>query len=216
MPRHLVLAALAATTLGAGCAMHRAKSDARRAWLDVSLDDPVDPARVVAFLDSYDSVMVGDRAVVPPSAAEARTWLDNHRREARHWIDEVVTANDRFEPSDLPAATLDELGTQLVGVVLEMGPILADEPLWPDGANPYPWPHGDRELRTSLFGLYLQTGRLCPHASQPIPSCLVPGAEGTVNLPWALAAQLAGEDPSLLDLIRRPAEREIIQAAARR
>ncbi len=147
----LVLTAL----LCAGCAVHQAKSDARRAWLDVNLDDPVQPSRVIAFLNSYDPMEVEGRAVVPPSVVEAQTWLDAYRTEARHWIDEVVAANDGFEPSDLPPATLDQLAIQLVDVVLEMGPTQADHPSWPQGANPYPWPTEDRELRGSLFGLYL-------------------------------------------------------------
>ena len=93
-------------------------------------------------------------------AAEARVWLDAHRTEARHWIDEVVKANERFEARDLTQATTGELAKQLVATMLELGPIVDSQPGWPDEANPYPWPVADRELRRSLFGLYQQTGRL--------------------------------------------------------
>jgi len=202
-PSSLVLAAL----LCAGCAVHQAKSDARRAWLDVTLDDPVEPSRVLAFLDSYDPMQVGDKLVVSPTVDDARAWLDAYRTESRHWIDEVVAANDGFEPGELPQATLDELAAQLVGVVLEMGPTRAVHPSWPKNANPYPWPTDDRELRSSLFGLYLQAGRLCTHATAPIPGCEIEG----VNLPWALAAELLAEDPSLAKAITRPAEHAALE-----
>lgn len=204
MPRPLPLLGLA-LVLG-GCAVHRAKADARRAWIDVSLDDPVQVERVLAFLDSYDPVIVGERTVTPPTVTRALAWLDTHRTESRRWIDEVVQANDRFDADDLPQETTDELSRQLVGVVLEMGPLRADQPLWPEGATPYPWPVDDGELRASLFGLYLQTGRLCVHASRPIPGCEVEG----VNLAWAMAAELLREDGMLDAGIRRPAEREAL------
>ncbi len=203
MPRTpLALLALLALAALSGCAAHRAVSDARRAWLDVSLDEPVQLERVLAFLDSYDPVVVGERELEPGYVIEARTWLDNHRREARHWIAEVVAANERFAATDLPQATVDELAAQLVGVVLEMGPVQAEQPGWPAGANPYPWPSDDAELRTPLFGLYLQAGRLCPHASSPIPGCEVEGE----NLPWVLAAQLLELDPRLEQQVSRAGE----------
>mgnify|MGYP006971704893 CR=1 FL=1 len=198
--------------LCAGCAVHTVKSDARRAWLDVTLDDPVEPARVLAFLDSYDPIMVGDQAVTPPTVADAHAWLDSYRTEARHWIAEVVQGNDSFEPAALPQATLDELTEQLVELVLELGPPQIDQPGWPEAANPYPWPTQDRELRSTLFGLYLQTGRLCPHASSPLDGCLVHGETGTENLPWTMAAQLLAQDPTLIEGVARPAERTILEA----
>jgi hypothetical protein len=209
---HRPLLFLGTLTLGVSCAAHTARSDARRAWLDVTLDDPVQPARVVAFLQSYDPTMVGERAVVPPTVAEAHTWLDAHRTESRHWIAEVVQANERFGPRDLPQATLDELSTQLVGVVLEMGPVRQEQPGWPATANPYPWPTADAELRAAMFGLYLQTGRLCPSATQPLEGCVVQQADTEQNLPWILAAQLLVKDPNLAHAIQRPAEHEALEA----
>lgn len=199
MPRPLPLLVLA--LLCCGCAVHRVKSDARRAWVDVTLDQPVETTRVLAFLDSYDPIMVGERAVVPPTVTKARAWLDAHRTESRHWIDEVVQANERFERGALPEATAAELCSQLEGVVLELGPIVEAQPGWPTDANPYPWPVSDGELRHSLFGLYLQTGRLCPELG---------GAEAPLG--WCLAAQLLGHDPALLDAVTRPAEREALEA----
>jgi hypothetical protein len=199
MPRPLPILALA--LLVGGCAVHRAKSDAQRAWVDVSLDEPMEPSRVLAFLASYDPVMVGDRAVVPPTVVKARAWLDAHRTESRHWIDELVQANERFEPGDLPQATADLLCPQLGEVVLELGPIIQDQPGWPVDANPYPWPVSDGELRRSLFGLYLQTGRLCPDLG---------GDQG--NMGWSMAARLLALDPSLTDAISRPTEREALEA----
>ncbi len=205
MPRCLPL--LTAVLVCAGCALHRATSDARRAWLDVTLDNPVDPTRVLAFLDSYDPTAVGDREIVPPSVAAALAWLDAYRTESRHWITEVVQANEHFEPGDLPQETLDELAAQLVGVVLEMGPVQAEQSSWPEDANPYPWPTADGELRAALFGLYLQAGRLCPHASTPVPGCEAEGA----NLPWQLATQLLTQDPGLAKAVTRPAELEALR-----
>jgi hypothetical protein len=194
-----------------GCAVHRAQADAHRAWVDVTLDDPMELERVLAFLETYDPMMVGERAVVPATVDEARGWLDDYRRESRHWIDEVIEANERFDPSHLPQATIDELSQQLVAVVLELGPIHGDDPLWPEGANPYPWHSSDAELRASLFGLYLQTGRLCPHASGAIPGCLVTGEAGTVNLPWELARQLTVIDVALMDGVQRAPERAMLE-----
>lgn len=208
MPRSVFLLA---ALLSAGCAIHRTNSDARRAWLDVSLDDPVEPDRVLAFLASYDPVMVGEQAVVPPSVADATAWLDAYRTESRHWIAEVVQGNDSFEPDDLPQGTIDELAGQLVALVLELGPVQRDQPGWPASANPYPWPSEDRELRTTLFGLYVQTGRLCPHASAALEGCEVQGRMGTDNLPWSMAALLLAKDPALKDTVRRDVEGAILE-----
>ena len=196
-----IIAALGFT----GCAVHRAKADAHRAWIDVTLDDPMQPERVLAFLDAYDPMRVGERFVDPPTVGDARAWLDAYRTDARHWIDEVVQANDHFEPGELSQATLGELAGQLVGVMLQMGPMRADQPVWPEEANPYPWPD-DSELRGALFGLYLQTGRLCMDASRPIPGCEVEG----VNLGWAMAAELLNQHPDLAQRVSRPAEREAL------
>jgi hypothetical protein len=199
MQRTILILAVALST--SGCAVHRAEADARRAWIDVTLDEPVELSRVLAFLDSYDPVMVGERAVVPPTVADARRWLDSYRTESRRWIDEVVQANEGFEAGELSQATVDALCPQLAAVVFELGPIAPDQPGWPAEANPYPWPVEDGELRHSLFGLYLQTGRLCPQL----------GEDGA-PLGWVMAARLLVLDPGLMDAVTRPAEGAALQA----
>ena len=212
MNRTLLLAG--SLLISCACAAHRVDADARRAWVDVTLDDPVEHQRVLAFLDVDDPITLttrrGERELRPPTVDDALAWLDDHRRQSRHWINDVIQANDRFEATDLPAATVDELSRQLVSLVLEMGPPAEDFPGWPRGANPYAWPAEDGELRASFFGLYLQTGRLCPHASQPVEGCLVQHDGAAVPLAWLLAAQLLEDNPRLAERVTRPQEREAL------
>ncbi len=214
MTRTLLLAA--ALSLGSACATHQIRADARRAWLDITLDEPVQLERVLDFLDRCDPATVstrkGDMEVRPPSVDDALAWLDAYRRENRHWIDEVVAANDRFDAADLPATTVDELSRQLTELVLEMGPPATELEAWPQGANPYPWPAEDGELRTSFFGLYLQAGRLCPYAEQPLEGCMTAHQGHDVPLGWLLAARLLHQDPKLADTVTRPAELTALEA----
>jgi len=214
MTRTILLAA--ALSLGPACAVHQVKADSRRAWVDITLDDPMQLERVLDFLARCDPATVstrkGDIQVRPPSVDDALAWLDGYRRDNRHWIEEVVAANDRFGAADLPAATVDELSRQLMSVVLEMGPPKAGIAAWPEGANPYPWPVEDGELRASFFGLYVQAGRLCPYASQPVQGCMVQQDGHAVPLGWLLAARLLDRDPKLADRVDRAEELSALEA----
>ncbi|MFH1463489.1 MAG: hypothetical protein ABIO70_03805 [Pseudomonadota bacterium] len=203
--------ALSALLILPGCAATRHSMEARRTWSDVALDDPVEPERVLAFLAAYDP---GPEAT-PPRCVETALWvLDTWRRESRHWIAEVTEANARFQPGDLPQATVDQLAGQLTGLVLLLGPPRAPFPGWPAEADPYPWTTGDSEMRVVYFDLYVQAGRFCPAAASVPAGCLVTHDGAQVPLAWVLAADLAVFDPDLLARVADPAERAAIATLA--
>lgn len=194
-----------------GCAVAVQRMEARRAWSDVALDDPVEPERVLAFLAAYDHGAGQPRL----RCVETARWvLDTWRRESRHWISEVTAANARFQPTDLPPATVDALAVQLTELVLLLGPTRAPFPGWPEGADPYPWSTGDLEMRQPFFDLYVQAGRFCPAATRVPPGCLVVRDGAEVPLAWTLAADLAALDPDLYERVGSPAERAAIASLA--
>ena len=66
----------------------------------------------------------------------------------------------------------------------------------------------DPDLRQTLFGLYLQTGRFCPLAD-PLPAgCLA--ADGAGNRFHDSARWLVQQDPWLLELVSDPELRALL------
>jgi len=212
-PRTSLLALLALTCTN--CAAHQLKSEARRTWTDIVLDDPMEPERVVAFLSFYDGASVntrsGEQVVQIPSVRQAQNWLDNWRLEYRRRIEEVTADTASIGISELQPHLWGERSLQLHKVSMAMGPPIEGIPKWPQEANPLPWNLRDRDMRRAMFGLYAQTSRVCETVAVPMPPFYHEIDSMMVNWYGYVAAMLVVADPRLLEEVADSDTRDMIE-----